>query len=157
MNRREILKAAIAIPFVGTGVAKIVQAKDKTPIHRQRFVSDNSRNPNWDNVIVNQGWKTYIESIRVELKRFIGKPATANVDWVLPDFVRFWCGPHIFDISKLEYEKNNAHGRREIPQLRWIDFCWGLNDNINYRIDFIQRFDPEYDPREYRNDYWEGK
>ena len=147
MNRREILKSVMIIPFIGLGTAKIARGKSRTTAPKNKLFTGD---PNWGSIITDQGWDAYIESIRAELERFIGMAAVACKDWVLSDFVRFWCGPHIFDISKSEYGANTIHGRREIPRIRWVDFIWSMNDNINYRIDFVQRFNPGYNPKDHK-------
>ena len=101
-----------------------------------------------DNLIVDQGWEAYITSIQVEFKRVIG--IEVDLKTYQSDAISFQGQFTMFSIAKQEYAKNNARGRKQIVETRWTDFLWNMNDEINNRIDFIQQFDPDYNPREHR-------
>ena len=102
-----------------------------------------------DKIITEQGWDIYVESIRAELGRIIGSDVDAEK--YLADIVSFRGQFNMFSISKHEFAKNNDHGRKQIAAIRWIDFIWNMNDEIDERIDFIQKFDPGYNPRDHRD------
>jgi len=151
MNRREMLKSVMAIPIIGLGVMKVTQCKSKPTISKNKLFTDNL---NWGSIVVDRGWDAYIESIRAELERIIGEPVEAGYAIVQHTTINFRCDElYIFSIEKTEYRRHVCHRKCliAIPETRWVAFCWGLNDVTNMYIDFIQRFDPKYNPRDYRD------
>ena len=103
-----------------------------------------------DKIITEHGWDTYVGSIQAELKRITGSDVVAKKHHDT-DIITFRGSYSMFSISKNEFTKNNERGRKQIAVIRWMDFIWGINDEINEQIDFIQKFDPGYNPRDHRD------
>ena len=118
----------------------------------------------WSELVVDGGVKECVDSICNMVKKLTGIELTTKRDvWVCdfdergkhdePCTIFFYDGftPNDwFSIADFEFEKNDKERRVFLIKVRWTDFLWSLNDDINAKIDFIQKFDPAYNPRNYR-------
>jgi len=149
MNRRDLLKAAMVTPIVGASAIKTMKGTQTKPI---------VNNPDWRKVITNQDFNTYTKSICNVLKAYFNNvscewPGDSWDECGSPDQANFWGDDeYLFSIFEQEFEKNNEKNRKWIVEIRWIDYLWSLNDNINSKINFIQQFDPAYNPENYKKD-----